>query len=224
MVLERGRMTEDGIALLRSRVGSYFSIDSYLDVATKDAIRHGADGVGDFKNPLWRDEEYCRKTRYGSIIAPPWFLYGVCYITGMRAGGLPGVHAFHSGGDWLWLAPIKMNDIVSATYQPVEIVDKKSEFAGRSLIVYAESVFTNQRDEVVAKGIGWSIRAERSAAAEKGKYSSVKYHQYTTEELKRIREETESEKVRGNVTRYWEDVQIGEEITPVVKGPLSISN
>lgn len=224
MVLQQGRMSDEGVASLRRRVGSYFSIESWNDVITKDSVRHCADGIGDFRNPLWRDEEYCRKTRFGSIIAPPWFLYGVCYITGMRAGGLPGVHAFHSGGDWLWLAPMKVGDVIAPTYRPVEIVDKKSEFAGRSLIVYAESIFTNQRDEEVAKGIGWSIRVERSAAAEKGKYSGVRYHQYTPEELKKVLEDVKNEKVQGRTPRYWEDVTIGDEITPVVKGPLSASD
>ncbi|MFH1487243.1 MAG: acyl dehydratase, partial [Chloroflexota bacterium] len=96
--------------------------------------------------------------------------------------------------------------------------------AGRSLIVYAESFFTNQRDEVVAKGIGWSIRVERKAAADKGKYSGVKYYKYTPEELRKIREDIDKEEVRGKAPRYWEEVQIGEELTPVVKGPLNLSD
>lgn len=224
MVLDRGRITEEGIAQLRSRVGSYYAIESHFDEVTEDAIRYSADGVGDYNNPLWRDEEYARKTRYGSIIAPPWALYGICYITGMRTGGLPGVHAFHSGGDWLWLVPVKVNDLISPTYRPIDVVDKKSEFAGRSVIVYAESIFTNQWEETVAKAIGWSIRVERGAASEKGKYSGTKYHQYTPEELKKIKEDIKNEQVRGSAPRYWEDVGIGEELTPVVKGPLSLSD
>ena len=38
----------------------------------KGAIKKYADAVGD-RNPLYWDEEYARKSRYGSIIAPPGF-------------------------------------------------------------------------------------------------------------------------------------------------------
>jgi acyl dehydratase len=37
-------------------------------------IRHFADGLGD-TNPLWTDEEYAKRTKWGGIIAPPCFLY-----------------------------------------------------------------------------------------------------------------------------------------------------
>ncbi|MBI2906712.1 MAG: MaoC family dehydratase N-terminal domain-containing protein [Chloroflexi bacterium] len=224
MVLEHGRMTDEGIASLRSRTGSYYRIDPYNDVATKDAIRNCATAIGDYRNPLWRDEEYGARTRYRSMIAPPWFFYCVSNITGMRAGGLPGVHAFHSGTDWLLLASAKLNDTISPSYRPIDVVEKRSEFAGRSLIVYAEGAYTNQRGDVVAKAIGWSIRVERSAAKDKGKYSGIKVHSYTPEELERIREDRHNEQVRGAVPRYWEDVQIGEELTPIVKGPLNTSD
>ena len=37
---------------------------------TTDVIRHFADAMGD-SNPLWRNQEYARQTRWGGIIAPP---------------------------------------------------------------------------------------------------------------------------------------------------------
>jgi len=47
-------------------------------------------------------------------------------------------------------------------------VEKKSEFALRTVIIYAEGIYRNQRDEIVAKNIGWSIRAERGTARDQG--------------------------------------------------------
>ena len=38
----------------------------------KGAIRRFADAVDD-PNPLYHDEEYARKSKYGSMIAPPGF-------------------------------------------------------------------------------------------------------------------------------------------------------
>ena len=39
---------------------------------TTDLIRHYVDAMGD-RNPLWRSEDYAKKTRWGGIIGPPTF-------------------------------------------------------------------------------------------------------------------------------------------------------
>jgi len=35
--------------------------------------------------------------------------------------------------------------------RPVDIVEKKSEFALRTVIIYSEGIYRNQRDEIVAR-------------------------------------------------------------------------
>lgn len=227
MALDQGRITDEGIAQLKDRIGSNFSGDylfTHNKVMTRQAIAHWCDSIGDYDNRLYRDKEYAKNTRYGSIIAPPCSLSSVYLITGMRAGGLPGVHSFHAGWDWLWLKPVKLNDTISCTYRPVDIVEKVSEFAKKTVIIYAEGVYRNQRDETVAKCIGWSIRAERGAASEKGKYREVKVHRIDEEQQKYIEECYEKEEVRGAKTRYWEDVKEGDELPQLIKGPLSIGD
>jgi acyl dehydratase len=225
MVLGQGRITDEGVAQLKSRIGSYFKGEYVWTpnyVMTKQAIAHWCDGMGDFNNKLYRDEEYAKKTRYGSIIAPPISLNSIFSITGMRVGGLPGVHSFHSGWDWLWLKPVKVNEPITWTYRPVDIVEKKSEFALRTVIIYAEGVYRNQRDEIVAKNIGWSIRAERGTARDQGKYRELKPY-WTDEEMqKRVEYLLDHEEIRGATPRYWEDVKAGDELPTLVKGPLSI--
>ncbi len=42
-------------------------------VATVDAIQQFCDAIGDF-NPLYRNRDYVKNSRYGGIIAPPQFL------------------------------------------------------------------------------------------------------------------------------------------------------
>jgi len=54
---------------------------------TKSTIRRFAYGIGD-DNPLWIDEEYAKKTKYGSIIAPPIIVVG-CGAMGIIRGQLP---------------------------------------------------------------------------------------------------------------------------------------
>ena len=65
-------ITEEMMAGMRRLAGTKLRIDHSVnnEEATSMAIRKFADGIGD-PNPLWSDEEYARKTRYGSMTAPP---------------------------------------------------------------------------------------------------------------------------------------------------------
>ena len=227
MVLGQARITDEGIAQLKTRIGSYFKGEYVWTpnyVMTKQAIAHWCDGIGDYNNKLYRDQEYAQKTRYGSIIAPPISLNSIFSVTGMRVGGLPGVHSFHSGWDWLWFKPVKVNETITWTYRPVDIVEKKSEFALRTVIIYAEGIYRNQRDEIVAKCIGWSIRAERGTARDQGKYKELQVYRITPEMQQYVEDCLDKEEVRGATPRYWEDINVGDELPQLFKGPLSIGD
>jgi acyl dehydratase len=225
MVLGQARITDEGVANLKTRIGSYFKgeyIFAHNHMMTKDGIAHWCDGIGDYRNKLYRDPQYAAKTKYGTIVAPPCSLNSILNVSGMRVGGLPGVHSFHSGWDWLWLKPVYLNDTITGTYRPVDIVEKKSEFALRTVIIYAEGVYRNQRDEVVARCIGWSIRAERGTARDQGKYKEIKQYWITPEMQAQIEDMMEKEEIRGANPRYWEDVNVGDTTQPLVKGPLGV--
>ncbi len=219
--MTRGLITDEELARVRSRMGSIYRPYRYNEVATRDAIRHFADGIGD-DNPLWRDESYARYTRYGGIIAPPGFLYSVSWFG--PGQGFPGVHGFNSGDDWEFFRPTFVNDTITIQACLSKMVEKPSKFAGRTVIQYFSGIYRNQRGETVAKLTTWTIRAERIAAREKGKYSDIGKYPYTPEELKAIEDAYEAEQIRGANPRYWEDVNVGDQLAPVVKGPLNLSD
>ena len=72
-----------------------------------------------------------------------------------------------------------------------------SQAAGHSVIQYVEVIYKNQYGDLVAKAKGWSIRAERSALKEKGKYANIKKHHFTEAEMKVVDETYDKEEVRG---------------------------
>jgi acyl dehydratase len=221
MTQKHAVITDEMLAELRSRIGvEWKPREPYFNnQVTRDAIRHFCDGIGD-PNPLFRDPEYAKKTTYGCIIAPPCFLYSVYWPAGR--GGLPGIHAWHSGNDWEFYKPILLNDEITFSNVLTDVVERPSRMAGRIVIQYGDTFYRNQRGELVAKAKGWSVRAERAAAGEKGKYKEIAKANYTPEQLKAIERAYLCEEVRGVKPRYWEDVQLGEALTPVVKGPLSL--
>ncbi|MCJ7632370.1 hypothetical protein MUP77_08255, partial [Candidatus Bathyarchaeota archaeon] len=48
-----------------------------------------------------------------------------------------------------------------------------------------------------------------------------KVYHYSEDEVERIVKEAQSEEMRGSKPRYWEDVNVGDKLKPVVKGPLT---
>ncbi len=220
--LSEGRITDEALEELSQRVGSKFKIEAFHTFVCEDTIRHYVDGIGDI-NPLYQDKKYAAKTRYGKLVAPPSWLYSV-FPTWIPQG-LKGVHAFHSGNDWTFYKPLLDGDTITPELTFTHFDDKKSQFAGRIIIVHYDDNFYNQRGELVANTKAWSVRAERAAAQEKGKYSAIQLpHPWTEKELKDIEEQVLKEEIRGPKVRYFEDVREGEELPVLVKGPLGLTD
>jgi acyl dehydratase len=204
------------------RVGNIFN-----QTVSYEAIRNFSNGIGD-NNPLYRDEEYARKTRYGALIASPAWTASVFPHWVLQ--GLPGIHADHSGSNWEFLRPVYVGDKITPKCYFVGYDVKTSRFAGKTAFEYQRFEYWNQRDELVSRGHNLLIRYERQAArgrSEKGegKYDYIKIpHPWTEEELEKVDQDVLAEEVRGSNVRYWEDVAIGNELKPVVKGPFGMTD
>lgn len=220
---------EEDIERAKALVGQYVPSKAreHLTVANHDAMRNFARSYGD-DNPLFNDEHYGESTRWGGQIAPPMIpialnkpLYGDAPKEKLRRPSFRGIHVFVSGSTWHWYRPVMAGDQLYSFGGTESVVEKKSEFAERSLLITYVSVKMNQRAEIVAISRTLAIHTERKTAREKGKYADIEPARYTDEDLAKIDEVYANEKPRGAETRYWEDVQVGEELTPIAKGPLT---
>ncbi len=125
-------------------------------------MRNFCNGIGDL-NPLYRDAEYGRTGRFGSVIAHPMFPMAFGWL-GRTRWGLPGVHGFYAGNDWELFRHVRPGDRLTAIERVVGVDEKESQFSGRLVIQFVEAEFANQRDELVARVLGWCTRHERKAA------------------------------------------------------------
>jgi acyl dehydratase len=200
--------------------------------ATPDALRNWAHGTGD-DNPLYCDEDYGPTTRWGGQIG-----HGtqVGHIkTPMLGDPMPeeikkatkslfrGVHVFVSGGTWDWYRPLRAGDRIYSYRGEESVQEKKSEFAERSVIRVSRSVNLNQHGDIVGVYRTLRVETERRKSREKGKYAAIEPANYTDEDYERIDAIYEQEKARGAERRYWEDVKVGDELQPMVKGPLTVT-
>jgi len=68
------------------------------------------------------------------------------------------------------------------------------------------------------------MRTERQTAQGQGKYAHITPKTWTPEELAAIDAELASQQPRSATPRYWEDVAVGEALTPILKGPLTVTD
>ena len=130
----------------------------------KGAIRRFAEAVND-ANPLFQDEEYARKSQYGTIIAPPGFFgwprkqargspLAVDIPPELEAAfekaGYPLSLVLDGGMEYEFFLPVRAGDILSAVTTVRNLRERSGE--GGSLIVsFLDTVYHNQAGEMVAK-------------------------------------------------------------------------
>jgi acyl dehydratase len=222
------KITERGLDELRRRIGVKIedTLEPWCHEATRDNIRHYAHGIGD-DNPLWCDPDYAAKTRYGGIVAPPSFLFATSRIISGYVGGLPGVHAMWAGADWTWHKPTRRNDEISTEASLKDLIEHQTRFAGRSIQQIYHVRFFNQSGDLLAEADSWCFRTDRDQAREQGtKYTALKAKppkRYGEDELARIGKLYAEEEVRGATPRHWDDVEVGDKLPTMAKGPMTVT-
>jgi acyl dehydratase len=217
-----GLITKEAMAAARAMIGLKLRPEQFLRDASVDTITNFSNGIGDL-NPLFRDQEYARWTRFGGLVAHPCFPW-VHHWPGRSYWGLPGVHGFGVAIDCEFYRNVRPGDRINLWNRVIDVQEKQSRFSGTMAMQYLESTYTNQRDEILCRALSYTARHERKASRDKNKYKDVQSHTYTAEELADIDRKVLGEKIRGQETRYWEDVAEGDAVDEVVRGPLSLSD
>ena len=211
-------LTDEAIQEARKLIGVELRRYPRWKEAGKEMIIRFALSIGS-RNPLYLSEELVSTNLFGSMMGHPTILH--CFDDTFIAPGLPGIHAVYAGADWEFFRPALLNDRITATAHLLDVTKKHGEFCGPMALQTGEVVYNNQEGETVARATSYVMRTPRDAARERGKYMNVTRYRYGPEELEAIDRAYEGEKIRGDVPRYWEDVQTGEQLPSIVKGPLS---
>ena len=222
------RITDEGLDALKRRLDVKIEREPepWCYEATRDNIRHYAHGIGD-DNPLWNDPDYAADGPYGEIVALPSFLFATSRIISGYVGGLPGIHAMWAGADWTWHLPARRNEEIVTESWLKELIERETRFSGRAVQQIYHVNFYNRQGDLLAEADSWCFRTERDTAREKGvKYDELKARpekRYTDEELQDIYAHYANEEVRGSEPRFFEDVNIGDALPTMVKGPMTVT-
>jgi len=226
--LAEATLTDEWITKWEDRIGLDFRVGNVFNRnASYEAIRNFSNGIGD-SNPLYRDPEYAKRTKYGALIAPPSWVASVFPTWVLQ--GLPGIHGDHAATDWEFLRPVYVHDRITPKCKFVGFDVRTSKFAGKTVFEYQRFEYWNQRGELVSQGYVMIVRYERQTARKrseegKGKYDHIQVpHPWTPEEQSKVDEDCLAEEIRGSNPRYWEDVNVGDELKPVVKGIFGLTD
>jgi acyl dehydratase len=228
-----GRLTSEGIEKFREKIGLDWPYDRWTtwnEQATRDGIRHYANGFGD-DNPLYTDPAYAAGTRWGGVIAPPGFLEGAGLTPelprrpedkGRGRGALAGVHMFWAGDHVRYFAPVREGDRLWVRRFYVDITEKESRFGGRSAVSVRRRVYWNDAGELIAVWDADFVHAERDTAAKRNKTREAPppQHIYTDDELAVVDEHYAAETIRGAEPRHVEDVAVGDRLQTRYRGPM----
>lgn len=222
--LARGKFTDEMLNDMRARIGLELRTDGCVnnEEVTRLAILRFCEGIGD-DNPLWTDPEYARNTPHGTLLAPPSFIFACLASVQFGWRGLGGFHAetklsFHR--------TIKVGDKVTAHVffdgfeGPIE-----SNFGGRRIKDYIRQEYYNQDDALIATFICSRVRFERTEMQRRRESRKIELpYPWTDAEIEQIENDILAETPRGALPRYWEEVNVGDELDVITKGPLSLTD
>jgi len=234
-----GTITDEGVAALRARIGvpQPYPVRPHYRRPGEDAFRTVAWSYGD-DNPLWSDPDYAAGTAWKGSIAPPPLVGGDSLVgedqlseaereaarTLLKGDPLRGVHAFYAASEREWWAPLRPESAVERRTALVGVLDHASDFAGRAVEEWTAQSFATTDGTLLGAQYKMMYRTERKKARERKKYDAVVVEPWSDEALAEVEAQYAAERPRGAEPRYWEDVQVGDPLTPLVKGPLTVTD
>ena len=218
------RLDEAMLAAMRAKAGLTLRIEHSVnnEEATRLAIAKFVDGIGDL-NPLWSDEAHSTSSAYGRSVAPPSWV--VCVFAGLQFGW-PGLGSFHSASDLTFHRPVFRGDRIEPTcvYEGFD-GPRPSRFADQIVVDRFRNTYRNQHGVLVAE-IHWSVvNFERAKARDRQRSDvNVEPHCWDEAELAEVEAEVLAEEARGATRRHWEDVNVGDSLDGLTKGPIGMTD
>jgi hypothetical protein len=168
-------------------------------------------------NPLYCDREYAKKTIWKDVIAPPIFIQHSYQteVLGTVPVSLPGVlqaqHWLHSGIDLTLYLPCQPGDYIKPTVYFDNIEVTTGKFIGQMFRNSTKTIVRNQCGDVMTIQKHYDMLYSVAKAQEKNPYGNIDTKQGIPPLVKpdNCRWTT---KRQGAVPRYWEDVNVGDDL------------
>jgi N-terminal half of MaoC dehydratase len=181
-------------------------------------------------NPLFYDSEYAEESRHARFVAPHSFAVATDVGHGATPaiqGNIPGSHMLFGGDEWWISGPvIEPGDLIRHERVLFDYRVTETSFAGPTMFSRGDTVYINQRDEIVAKQRSTSIRYLVAEAQERAKFSDESDPRWSDAQLEEIAAKQYDYyaeiRRRGHAKRLWKDVTEQEKLPERLIGPHSL--
>ena len=187
-------------------------------VASTDTLIGYARAIGS-RIPLYVDVAEGLRTYWGSLVGHPTSLY--CFDDTVVAPALPGIQSIYAGCHWRWELPLRLGTEVTATAVLEKVERKTGSYAGQMVLQSGRVDYRDGIGGLLATARPRVLRTPRDEARTRGKYADVDVYRYSPTELDAIIEAYQAEEIRGGRPLYWEDVEPGDKLPGLVKGPVT---
>jgi N-terminal half of MaoC dehydratase len=188
-----------------------------------------------YPNLLHYDHDFAKEGRYGRLVAPQSF--AVSTDDGHGAGPacvgmIPESHLIFGGDEWWFYGPkIFGGDMITNEKVPFDYAIKETKFAGPTCFQRGDNNYYNQDGDFIAKQRSTSIRYRADLALEMnsmGGGGAEEDPEWTDQELAEL-EDKKYEFIKmmhdlGHGKRFWDDVNVGDELPLRVFGPHSVAS
>lgn len=185
-----------------------------------------------YPNRLHYDDEFAEESRFGRIVAPQSFPVACDDGHGTApscVGHIPNSHLIFGGDEWWFHGPrVYGGDQLINERVPLDYVVKDTKFAGPTCFQRGDNKYYNQQGDLIATQRSTAIRYRADLAREAGSMDATEDPVWTDEELNKL-EEQKFEWINmlhdlGHGKRYWDDVNVGDQLPTRIIGPHSIAS
>ncbi len=192
-----------------------------------------ADAIEDY-NPLYVDPEYAEGSRFGSLLCPPLAAWkDIAPPIGYFGAGqewhfevpLPfNSYGLNGGSDWQFLAPVKVGTWITRQFRILDIFEKQGR-SGSLVFIVREETQADQHGVELSRARRVSIHRALPAGEQPTDIAEVAAD-LTTVDVAPPNPEVilpKPEPAPGQ-QMHFEDVAVGDSLTPVVKGPMTTTH
>jgi hypothetical protein len=129
------------------------------------------------------------------------------------------------GQDWEFYQPIRVGDTVKAWNRVPQLIEQDVDRGGIRGFLNIEGDYdmVNQKNEIVTSTKNYTVRIFYPGGGPQAKYTLSRYG-FTEAEIHYLDRLARQTEVRGADPRYWEDVEVGDMLNPVMIGPTNFQD
>ena len=202
-----------------------------------------ADAIEDY-NPLYVDPDYAAASRYGNLLCPPLAAWKdiappIGYFGAGQEWHFEVPLPFHSyglngGSDWQFLAPVRVGTWITRRFRILDIFEKRGR-SGPLVFIVRQEIQTDQEGQELSRARRVSIHRALPAPAPASDQPPAGVARVTdnlvADNLSTVAVAPPNPEVilpkpepAPSVQRHFEDVSVGDDLPPVVKGPMTTTH